>query len=453
MPVETRRSAWRLLRHRNFRLYFAGSLISNLGTWLQNTVQVLLAYQLTHSVFTVGLVVSAQFAGTLLVSPWAAVIADRIGGRATLIGTQGCSAMIAGWMGWSYHCRMLDEHALVVGALGLGLAFSLALPLQTALVPALVDHGDTESAMVLNSVSYNSGRALAPALCVVILAFIGPVLIFSLNAASFTIFAIVLSRLKPDVRHQASPGQEMSAPQRVRITDGLRTAWHNPRIMLLLAIVAAVTFADDPILVLSPGLAHSALHVPRDWAGYFIAALGWGTVIGSLSPTTRRRAVNPARVSRRAAWSLLVLAISVVVFTEGVSPDVSLLAAFATGAAALFTGAAAQTLIVGQHRDNAASVAGLWAIAWAGTKPIASLLDGGLASHFGVLAAGVILAFPAALLALCELLLSSRSKKQIKDRELTRYLESRSSPRWILSVPDLLRSDPVTEENTGRQAD
>src|SRR6516225_8939938 len=71
------RSAWQVLGQRDFRRYFLGSLISNLGTWLQSTAQVLIAYQVTRSVFMVGLIASAQFAGMIVVSPWAPVLADR----------------------------------------------------------------------------------------------------------------------------------------------------------------------------------------------------------------------------------------------------------------------------------------------------------------------------------------------------------------------------------------
>src|SRR6478752_407273 len=75
------RSSWHVLCYPAFRLYFAGSLVSNLGTWVQNTAQVLLMYELTRSVLAVGLVISAQFSGSLFLGPWAAVVASRIGGR------------------------------------------------------------------------------------------------------------------------------------------------------------------------------------------------------------------------------------------------------------------------------------------------------------------------------------------------------------------------------------
>jgi predicted MFS family arabinose efflux permease len=421
-----RRSSWQLLGHRDFCLYFVGSLGSNLGTWLQNTVQVLLAYQFTHSAFYVGLVVSAQFAGALFLSPWAAVLASRIGARRTLVGTQCISAAVAVIMGMASRSGMLDEQVLVVGASCLGVVFALAIPVQTALVPTLVPEADIESAMAMNQVSYNSGRALAPALAVLVIAFIGPNWIFGINAASFALFAILLSALKWGSCSTRTPStlDAWDSRERVRVADGIRVARRSRRLLLLLAIVAAVTLADDPIQVLSPGVAH-ILHLRGTWAAYFIAALGWGIVLGSLPPVARRKAANPSHASRRAAWSLLALALSVIVFATARSPVLSLFGAFAAGVAGLFTGAATQALIVGTHRRFAASVAGLWAVAWAGTKPIASLLDGFLGSRIGILPAVIVLVFPAAGLALCELTLPPNAKKRIKAWSLSEYLESK----------------------------
>jgi predicted MFS family arabinose efflux permease len=453
------RSSWQLLSQHDFRLYFCGSLISNLGTWLQSTAQVLIAYQVTHSVFTVGLIASAQFAGMVIVSPWAPVLADRFSPRAVLMGTQCASAVIATLMAWRYVDGVLGVHSLLFGALGLGFAYALALPVQTALVPALVHEEDATDAVKMNSVSYNAGRALAPALCVLVIAFIGPDLIFTLNAISFVIFAVLLRRLKRiaddtslgmifavglrRLRHVlwnvllfmtfgVGPSRVMNptsdtfakAPpgrQHARVRDGLIIALRHRRILLLLAIVAAVTLADDPILVLSPALAHAKLHISGEWAGYFIAALGWGSVLGSLPPASTKD--NGARrASRHAALSLLVLAVSVVVFTMGFSIPASLVAAIAAGAAGLFTGTAAQTALLRHQKKTAAgvttvtSVAALWAIAWAGTKPFASLLDGWLASHIGIVSTSIVLATPALTIALCELLLPEGAKRDINLR-------------------------------------
>ncbi len=448
------RSSWQILSQRDFRFYFFGSLISNLGTWLQSTAQVLIAYQVTRSVFMVGVIASAQFAG-MVVSPWAPVLAGRFSPRAVLVGTQSLSALIAGMMTWRYHDGLLGVHTLLAGAFGLGFAYALALPVQTALVPALVAEEDAADAVKMNSVSYNAGRALAPALCVPVIIFIGPDLIFAINAISFMIFVLILRRLKRiandtslrqtfagvlraslrRTRNQASGtfAKATAMRPRARVRDGLLAALERRRRLLLLAIVAAVTLADDPILVLSPAVA-ARLHMPSASAGYLIAALGWGSVLGSLPTAARDNDAQSA--SKRAAFWLLVLSASVFVFTAGFWFPLNLVGAVAAGAAALFTGTAAQTALLRHQkmtRADVASVAALWAIAWAGTKPFASLLDGWLASHIGIVATSIALTSPAIIIALCERWLPHEVKRRIND--YGGRTTSRIVGRWISAAP------------------
>ena len=96
MPGDAAHSPWHVLRDRGtFRWYFVGSAVSDFGTWLQNTAQVVLAYQLAHSVLLVGLVTFAQFTSPLLLGPFAGVLTDRFGGRRVLLGAQLTSAMVA----------------------------------------------------------------------------------------------------------------------------------------------------------------------------------------------------------------------------------------------------------------------------------------------------------------------------------------------------------------------
>jgi predicted MFS family arabinose efflux permease len=410
--TDVRRSAWRALENPQFRAYFLGSLVSNLGTWLQNTAQVILAYKLTQSAFAVGLVTCAQFSGTLFLGPWAAVVASRIGGKRMLIATQCASALIAGGLAVLAAAGLLGEGILAVGAFALGLAFTFALPVQMALVPRLAAEADTEAAMTMNSVSYNAGRAVAPGLCVLVIIVLGFPWAFALNAISFAVFAAALAVCRPRPAPR-SPGER---PARAR--DGLSIALRQPRIALLLAMVAAVTFADDPVQILGPTLAHH-LGVSPDWAGAFLSALGLGTVLGSLGPARDSTALGDAhgasQTSRRAAQSLLLLVMAIALFSLGFSPQVSVLAAFAAGVAALRTGAVTQTQLVMKDPRQAASVMALWAIAWAGTKPLASFLDGTLAGTLGIHAAGIILTLPALMLALAELCLPSPVKGRIRN--------------------------------------
>jgi MFS family permease len=364
-------------------------------------------------------IVAAQFAGVPLLSPVAAMLINRYNRHNVLTASQVASAVVAVLMAACYAAHLLSVLPLAIGAALLGAGYSLGLPAQVTLVPGLVRPDQAEAALKMNSASYNSGRALAPALSVLIIASVGPGWVFVINAVSFAVFAAVIPGLEPATKLSAKawlPAKE----RRPRLTDGAAIALRERRILLLLFFVAAITLADDPIQVLSPSLT-SALNLSHDWTGLFIAALGWGAASGSMLPKsiirpdrTRTSRETAQRASRRAAWWLLALAILVVVYALGLSPWFSLAAAVGTGVAALMAGTAAQTPIVVRDRRDAASIAALWAIAWAGTKPVASLLDGWLAGNFGLRPAVIVLVLPAIVLAGCELLFPAEWRTALK---------------------------------------
>jgi MFS family permease len=413
IPHGGRRSgSWHVLAQRRYALYFTGSFVSNLGTWLQNTAQLLLAYQLTHSAFAVGVVTCLQFSGFLVLGPWAPTLADRIGAKRVLVGSQIVSAGVAASMAFLQFTGALTEQLLMAGALGIGLAFTFALPLQTAMVPGLVRDADTRAALAMNSVSYNAGRTVGPVLCVAVFASIGAGWAFALNAISFVAVAVVIVAIYPG--HSAEPARHPHD------WAGLRVALSRPRILLLLAMVAAVTVCDDPVLVLGPTLARQVLAVPSVWPAYFLTALGLGTALGALVPT------RPS-TAHRAAIPLLALALSVIVFAAGITAWLSLFAALMAGAAALLTGAATQALLVQTAGPrHATQVMALWAIAWAGSKPVASLADGWLATHLGVFRAALLLALPALAIALLERFLRRPAKDWLKQR-MRAFSESRGA--------------------------
>ena len=376
-------SSWQVVTERRYRWYFAGSVISNFGTWLQNTAQVVLTYQLTHSVFWVGVVTCAQFTSPLLLGPWAGVLTHRLGTWRVLITTQCVSLVIAATLAGLECGGVLRERWLIIGAVGIGVAFTFALPALAVTVPTLVPPGQVKRALAMDSVSYNLGRALAPVFGVLILATAGLGLAFAANAVSFGFFTVVLVCLRP---RELSPQANRS-----RVRNGLRIAWHDRRIMVLLLMVAAVTVAADPILVLGPALAHS-FGDSAYWSGIFITALGAGNVLGSI----RRRRLEAT--IRRTAAALCVLSVAMVIFVLAHVFWISVAAALVAGMACLLAGAALKTLLLhhaGDHPGVQAAVMAAWAVAWAGSKPIAALADGILAGPFGLRATGILLALPA----------------------------------------------------------
>jgi MFS family permease len=372
--------SWRTLHHSRFRLYFLGSVTSDFGTWLQNTAQVLLAYHLAHSAFAVGLVTCAQFSSPLVLGPFAGVMADRFGGRKTLLGTQIASAMIALALAILEFCGLLSEWTLVAGALLSGLAFTFALPARNVIVRRLVPENETRPAYVMDAVSYNLGRATAPPLSVLLILVAGYGWVFAANSLTFIIFTITLIRAKTD-----TPEPEV----RSKVRDGFVIARNNRLILFLLLMVAAVTIADDPVLVLGPALA-SKLHVSANWSGWFIAALGGGSVLGSL----RRPRHLPTL--RLASTSLACLGVCMVCFVSIPWVWASFFAALGAGVSCLFANSMTRTLLSQEAgKKQAGAVMAVFAIAWTGSKPLASLLDGLAAGRFGVRTTGILFAIPA----------------------------------------------------------
>lgn len=376
-------TSWWVLRNKKFRLYFYGSVVSDLGTWLQNTAQVLLAYRLAHSVFAVGLVTCAQFSSPLVLGPWAGVMADRFGGRRTLLGTQIVSALIAFTLASLEFAGCLTEAGLVTGAILSGLAFTFALPARNVTVRRLVggDEVRARAAFVMDAVSYNLGRAIAPLLSIAVVHWFGYGWAFAGNAVSFVAFTVILWR----AGRFGTPERR----QRSRVMDGFRIAANDGRIMVLLMMVAAVTVADDPVLVLGPALANH-LGVSVSWSGWFIAALGGGSVFGSLRRSKHRPSL------RLAATALALLGGCMVVFVMAPWVWLSVIAALGAGVTCLVANSATRTLLSkSAGPTRMAPVMAVWAIAWAGSKPIASLLDGSLAGWIGVHWTGLVLAVPA----------------------------------------------------------
>jgi predicted MFS family arabinose efflux permease len=410
---ERKRTPWAVLRNRSFRWYFIGSVSSDFGTWVQNTAQVLLAYRLTHSVLTVALVTCAQFSSPLVLGSWAGVMTDRFGGKKTLLWTEFASAVIAGTLAYLDFTGRLHEMWLVSGAIAIGLTFTFALPARNVTVRRLVPPDKVRAAYAMDSVSYNLGRALAPPLSVAVIATLGFGYAFALNAVSFIIFTVVLLVV--------SKG-DCEPERRSKVSDGFLIAYREHRIMIALLMVVAVTVAADPILVLGPALARH-FGASADWSGGFIAALGAGSVAGSL-----RRSKHETSL-RLAATVLFLLGICILSFVWAPRIWISALAAFGAGATCLVANSAMRTLLVKQAGpQKEASVMAVWAIAWAGSKPFASLADGFLAKTVGLHWTGSLLVLPTIIPILVLLLLSGpgrwlrRSPAQTSSSSLPEFI-------------------------------
>src|SRR5712692_8809039 len=173
------------LRHRNFRIFWFGQLISLIGTWMQTTAQAWLVLQLTHSAWLLGVVGALQFLPVMFLSLFGGVLADRLPKRTVLRFTQSFATLQA-FVLWILVAtgEVRLWHVLVLASL-LGLTNSVDMPTRQAFVVEMVGREDLPNAIALNSSLFNMARILGPGLGGLIIAWLGVAPLFLLNALSF----------------------------------------------------------------------------------------------------------------------------------------------------------------------------------------------------------------------------------------------------------------------------
>jgi len=379
----TSNSSLRVLAQRNFGPYFVGNLLSNCGTWFQNIAQALLIYRLTHSTFLVGVVSFAQFAGIIVLAPWSGGAADRFDRKRLIIGTQ-LGAMvvtaalallaIAGW----------DTVPVIIGlALLLGIVTAFGSPAMNAIVPSLVSRDDLPAAIAMNSVTFNMARAVGPVLGALVVARLGIPWAFGLNCLSYAALIGALLIVHPR-QHERRVGG------RPKLRDSLDLIRQDMRLAALLGVVASVSFALDPVTTLAPAFATQVFHHSDTLAGYLIGAFGTGAVIAALFATGRSETPY-----RRISIMLMLLAAGIATYAF-LSPLVLAIIALGVAGFGYLAGQTRATTLLqlGVEDHQRGRIMALWSVCFLGTRPIASLIDGGLASLVGIHAAALVMTLP-----------------------------------------------------------
>ena len=375
--------ALRLIRHRNFGPYFVGNASSATGTWFQNLAASLFVYRQTHSPFLLGVLQFANFIPVLLLAPWAGSAADRFDRRRVVLVSQvvatSLSAVLAA-LAWAGLARVWVVMAFAVG---LGVVSAFAAPASQALISDLVPRGELQSAVALNSMTYNLARAVGPALAALSVRKLGIPASFAINSASYLVLVAGVLVVRTAPRLRASRAE-------TRLRESLRLVRDQPRLLAFLLIVTAVGFASDPVNTEAPAFAN-AFGRPDTDSGYLIGAFGGGAVAAAFLLAGR---VTGSR--RRMLATLVLLGTGIVAFslTPWLPLGLGLLAVAGFGYLASNTSATSRLqLEVAEHQRG--RIMALWSVAFLGLRPVASLADGAIAGAFGVRTAGVVLAVPA----------------------------------------------------------
>jgi MFS family permease len=386
-PVTGPAAALRLIGHRNFGPYFVGNAASASGTWFQNLAAQLYVYRLTHSPFLLGVLNFGNFIPVLVLAPWAGSAADRLDRRRLLLGTQLGSTALGALLAVLAWTRNAPVWVVIVCALGLGIGSAFSAPASQALIGDLVPREELQSAVALNSMTFNLARAVGPALAALSVKHLGIPASFAINSASYLLLVVGVLVVRTEPRRRASRAE-------TRLRESLRLVREQPRLLAFLLIVAAVGFASDPVNTEAPAFAR-VFGKPDTWAGVIIGAFGAGAVAAAFLLAGR-----VAGSSRRMVVTLALLGGGVMAFS--LAPWLSLgfvfLAVAGFGYLASNTSATSRLqLEVAEHQRG--RIMALWSVAFLGLRPLASLADGGIAGAFGVRAAGVVLAVPVLLVA------------------------------------------------------
>jgi hypothetical protein len=229
---------FRALNSYNYRLWLTGSMVSNIGTWMQRVAQdwLVLTILTHHSAEAVGITTGLQFLPMLLLAPYGGLIADRVPKRLLLMGTQLLMGLLALGLGVLVVTGVVQLWMVYGFALALGAATALDNPARQTFVSEMVPREHLSNAVGLNSATFNAGRLIGPGIAGLLIAWVGTGPVFMINAASFAAVLISLTRMRTR-ELRVTPVTPRAKGQ---LRDGFRYVWHRPDIMLILVIVFAV---------------------------------------------------------------------------------------------------------------------------------------------------------------------------------------------------------------------
>jgi MFS family permease len=374
------RTTFAALRVRNYRLFATGSLVSNVGTWMQRVAQDWLVLTLTGSAGALGITTGLQFLPLVLFSPIAGVIADRYSKRKVLIVTQVALAVTAGVLGILAVTGLVTAWHVYVIAFVFGAAAAFDVPARQAFVNEMVGPDQLANAVGLNSASFNLGRVIGPAVAGLLIAWMGSGVtatgwVILLNAASYLAVIVSLTRMCTAELKPTEPVPRASGQLRA----GLHYVRSRPDIMLVMAVVfCAGTFG----LNFQMTTALMATEVYGKGAGEY-GILGSILAIGSLggSLLAARRAQSRQRLVIGAA-----LAFGVAVMIAGLMPTYLTFAVFLPlcGFSALTMITAANAFVqMSAAPQMRGRVMALYMAIFMGGTPVGAPALGWLAEHFG----------------------------------------------------------------------
>jgi MFS family permease len=378
----------RALKHRNFRLFFFGQLISVSGTWMQTLAQAWLLGTLVgwdQAIVYIGLLGVAQFVPVLVLGLFGGIIADIWPKRRTVIATQIAAGLLALTLGGLDYFHVVAVWHIFVLAFLLGIVNAVDMPARQSFVVEMVGRDDIANAVALNSAVFNGARIVGPAIAGFLIGILGTATCFVLNGLSYGAVVISLLAMRDS---ELMPSARLAVPKTVaaireNLGEGLRYVWRTPVVLLAITVIGFVSTFGLNFTVVLPVMAVRVLNVGSNGNGLLFSSMGAGALISALAVATLAR----PRLRVLIGGGMVLGAAELVLATTTAFP-VALAAVFFCGVGAIATAASANSLIQitvpGPLRGRVMSV---YTTVFAGSTPIGSGLTGGVGGLWGTPAA------------------------------------------------------------------
>ncbi|MBN9589950.1 MAG: MFS transporter [Alphaproteobacteria bacterium] len=364
-----------VLRHRNYRLFFAGQLVSLMGTWITNVAQGWLVYQLTSSPLMLGVVTFAGQVPVFFFSLFGGMISDRFERRRLLLITQALAMAQSAALAVLTLTGLIQVWHIVALALFQGLVNAFDVPIRQSMTVEMVGKADLRHAISLNSMMFNLARVTGPAVGGLLIALVGVGWCFSIDALSYAAVLTGLSLMRFPPLPARVHAQALAA-----IRAGLAYAWGQRPIRASLLLIAACSCFGAAYMSLLPAFARDVLHQGSEGLGFLYSAVGMGALLG---------AYTLARVPDRHLFVTPVVAafgfgLMLVLFSWSGIFWLSLGLLFPAAFFLMLLGGSTNSIVqLLSREDMRGRVVALYAMGMMGMMPWGSLMLGGVAEHLG----------------------------------------------------------------------
>ena len=372
---------FRALQHRNFQLFFAGQLVSLIGTWMQSTAQLWLVYRLTNSAALLGVFGFANQIPILLLASIGGYVGDRYNRHRGVIATQTAAMVLA------FALAALTLSGAIHDARGAGVIIFIAflvgivnafdVPIRQAFLVQMVGKEDLPNAIALNSSIFNGARVVGPAVAGFAIAWIGEGWCFFLNGVSFlaVILALLAMRLTAVERKPSTESPLRSLMQ------GFHFAMSDLPIRSALLLLSWLSLLGLQYAVFLPIFASDIFHSGARGLGLLMSSAGVGAVLGALHFAARTEFKG---LARWIAGTSAMCGIGLVLFSQSRVFWVSMAVLFVVGFSATVQMAATNTIVQSRVPDELRGrIMAVYATMFMGVQPIGSLLAGGVAKRIG----------------------------------------------------------------------